>query len=52
MQDEFGIAINVWPTLKGIANSLTRAESLIGINMVELTKFIQEAMDEIVLEQT
>ena len=51
IQDEFEIAINVWPTLKGIANSLATAESSIGINLVELAQFIQKALDEIVLEQ-
>ena len=52
IQDEFEIAINVWPTHKGIANSLTTAESLSGINIVKLAKSIQEALSEIILEQT
>jgi hypothetical protein len=52
IQDEFEIAINVWPTLKGIANSLPTAESHSGINIVNLAKYIQDALNEIILEQT
>ncbi len=51
IQDEFEIAINVWPTLKGIANSQGTAESLSGANLVELAISIQEALNEIILEQ-
>ncbi len=51
IQDEFEIAINIWPTLKGLASSFYNAESHHGVNLVELAKIIQDALDEIVLEQ-
>ena len=51
IQDEFEIAINVWPTLKGIANSLSTAKSLTGINIVKSAKMIQEAVNKIIFEQ-
>jgi hypothetical protein len=51
IQDEFEISINVWPTLKGVANSLGTAESLGGLTAVKSAKFLQEMLDEIILEQ-
>ncbi len=50
IQDEFEIAINIWPTLKGLASTLN-AESRVGVNLVKSAKIIQNALDEIVLEQ-
>ena len=50
MQDEYEIAINVWPTLKGIANPRNAAETLLGNDIVELAKHIQDELSEIILE--
>jgi hypothetical protein len=50
IQDEYEIAINVWPTLKGIANPRNTAETLMGNDMVGLAKQIESELSEIILE--
>ena len=51
IQDEFEISINIWPTLKGIANSQGTVESHSGMNLVGMAQMIQESLNEIILEQ-
>ena len=50
IQDEFEIAINVWPTLKGIANPRNTAETLMGNDIIGLARQIEDELSEIILE--
>lgn len=50
IQDEYEIAINVWPTLQGIANPKNTAETLMGNDMVGLARQIENDLSEIILE--
>ena len=50
MQDEYEIAINVWPTVKGIANPKKAAETIMGNEMVILAKQIQDELSDIALD--
>lgn len=50
IQDEYEIAINVWPTLKGIANLKNTATTLLGNDLVELAKQIEDELSEIIFE--
>jgi len=50
IQDEYEIAINVWPTLKGIANPKNTATTLLGNDLVELAKQIEDELSEIIFE--
>lgn len=50
IQDEYEIAINVWPTLKGIANPKNAADTLMGNNMIDLARQIENKLSEIILE--
>ena len=50
IQDEYEISINIWPMLKGIAESPSPSETLVGIHMVKLAISISEALNEIILE--
>ena len=49
VQDEFEIAINIWPTVKGIASPLSRVESSVGADMVKIAKEIRNSITEIIL---
>ncbi|MFW9903021.1 MAG: hypothetical protein ACFFFH_01695 [Candidatus Thorarchaeota archaeon] len=50
IQDEYEIAINVWPTIKGIANPKNITHTLMGTDMVELAKQIDQTLAEIIFE--
>ena len=50
IQDEYEIAINVWPTLKGIANPKNTAKTLMGNDLIGLARQIEDDLSEIILE--
>ena len=50
IQDEYELAINVWPTLKGIAHPKNRADTLMGNDLVDLARQIEFEISEIILE--
>ena len=50
IQDEYEIAINVWPTLKGLANPIRPVDTLMGNDMVRLAKQIYNDATELILE--
>ncbi len=50
IQDEFEIAINVWPTMKGLANPIRPVDTLMGNDMVRLAKQIYTDATELILE--
>lgn len=50
IQDEFELAINVWPTLKGIADPRNEAKTIMGNDLVELARQIETEMSRVILE--
>jgi hypothetical protein len=50
IQDEYEIAINVWPTIKGIANPKNITQTLMGADMVDLARKIDHTLAEIIFE--
>lgn len=50
IQDEYELAINVWPTLKGIAHPKNRADTLMGTDMVNLARQVEAEVSNIILE--
>ncbi len=50
VQDEQNTAINIWPMLKGWANSKDKATSALGRRIVELSIHVKETLEELVCD--
>ena len=50
VQDEQNTAINIWPMLKGWANSKDKTTSPYGRRIVELSAHVKETLEELVCD--